>query len=270
MFGGRGNDTAVVAGLINTVSLGLGNDNAFVFGSGGNIETGLGNDYAVISGNYNQLHSGGDQDFVVIIGNNNNAQLGADDDSARIFGNENNISGNDGRDKIKLMGYSCVINGDQGDDYLMAQAISKYSQLHGGAGNDLMVLGGYQNTFSGGEGIDNFLVSRDIIENTVLDIHHEDFILLKISDWKDLWFQRKDNDLIISINRKTGMDSEQAKFESIGAVSFTDYFDGKRAKLVVDYDQESASLLCNYTALSDHAVDGLVNAMSAFSPSVTE
>lgn len=40
MFGGDGNDTAVVAGRINHVFLGAGDDQSFVFGEGGEIDTG--------------------------------------------------------------------------------------------------------------------------------------------------------------------------------------------------------------------------------------
>ncbi|OWO84701.1 hypothetical protein B5C26_02625 [Photorhabdus luminescens] len=268
MFGGKGDDTAVVAGRINHLFMGEGNDQTFVFGEGGFIDAGNGQDYVVTSGNYNRVDTGEGQDYAVIIGNNNQAELGGGDDFARVFGNDNRIDGYAGNDAIKLMGYHAVINGGEGDDHLIAAAISKFSQFDGGEGQDLLVLGGYQNHFRGGAGVDSFVVSGEVIDNRVSDISAEDMILFNGVDWRNLWFQRSGYDLVLSVNRHTQDNTAQGRFESVGSVTFNDYFNGNRAKLVTRMSDKNASGEREFTALSDNAVDSLIQAMSSFSPTV--
>ncbi|EGQ9836017.1 MARTX multifunctional-autoprocessing repeats-in-toxin holotoxin RtxA [Vibrio cholerae] len=266
MFGGDGNDTAVVAGRINHVFLGAGDDQSFVFGEGGEIDTGSGRDYVVTSGNFNRLDTGDDQDYSVTIGNNNQVELGAGNDFANVFGNYNRINASEGNDVVKLMGYHAVLNGGDGDDHLIAAAISKFSQFNGGEGRDLMVLGGYQNTFKGGTDVDSFVVSGDVIDNLVEDIRSEDNIVFNGIDWQKLWFERSGYDLKLSILRDPSNDSDQSKFEHIGSVTFSDYFNGNRAQVVIGMSEKDLSGEREYTMLSDSAIDALVQAMSGFEP----
>ncbi|RBM64830.1 MARTX multifunctional-autoprocessing repeats-in-toxin holotoxin RtxA [Vibrio paracholerae] len=266
MFGGDGNDTAVVAGRINHVFLGAGDDQSFVFGEGGEIDTGSGRDYVVTSGNFNRVDTGDDQDYSVTIGNNNQVELGAGNDFANVFGNYNRINAGAGNDVVKLMGYHAVLNGGDGDDHLIAAAISKFSQFNGGEGRDLMVLGGYQNTFKGGTDVDSFVVSGDVIDNLVEDIRSEDNIVFNGIDWQKLWFERSGYDLKLSILRDPSNDSDQAKFEHIGSVTFSDYFNGNRAQVVIAMSEKDLSGEREYTMLSDSAIDALVQAMSGFEP----
>nr|AVA30152.1 RtxA [Vibrio cholerae] len=266
MFGGDGNDTAVVAGRINHVFLGAGDDQSFVFGEGGEIDTGSGRDYVVTSGNFNRVDTGDDQDYSVTIGNNNQVELGAGNDFANVFGNYNRINAGAGNDVVKLMGYHAVLNGGDGDDHLIAAAISKFSQFNGGEGRDLMVLGGYQNTFKGGTDVDSFVVSGDVIDNLVEDIRSEDNIVFNGIDWQKLWFERSGYDLKLSILRDPSNDSDQSKFEHIGSVTFSDYFNGNRAQVVIGMSEKDLSGEREYTMLSDSAIDALVQAMSGFEP----
>ncbi|WP_172858620.1 MARTX multifunctional-autoprocessing repeats-in-toxin holotoxin RtxA [Vibrio cholerae] len=266
MFGGDGNDTAVVAGRINHVFLGAGDDQSFVFGEGGEIDTGSGRDYVVTSGNFNRVDTGDDQDYSVTIGNNNQVELGAGNDFANVFGNYNRINAGAGNDVVKLMGYHAVLNGGDGDDHLIAAAISKFSQFNGGEGRDLMVLGGYQNTFKGGTDVDSFVVSGNVIDNLVEDIRSEDNIVFNGIDWQKLWFERSGYDLKLSILRDPSNDSDQSKFEHIGSVTFSDYFNGNRAQVVIGMSDKDLSGEREYTMLSDSAIDALVQAMSGFEP----
>ncbi|ELU9851043.1 MARTX multifunctional-autoprocessing repeats-in-toxin holotoxin RtxA [Vibrio cholerae] len=266
MFGGDGNDTAVVAGRINHVFLGAGDDQSFVFGEGGEIDTGSGRDYVVTSGNFNRVDTGDDQDYSVTIGNNNHVELGAGNDFANVFGNYNRINAGADNDVVKLMGYHAVLNGGDGDDHLIAAAISKFSQFNGGEGRDLMVLGGYQNTFKGGTDVDSFVVSGDVIDNLVEDIRSEDNIVFNGIDWQKLWFERSGYDLKLSILRDPSNDSDQSKFEHIGSVTFSDYFNGNRAQVVIGMSEKDLSGEREYTMLSDSAIDALVQAMSGFEP----
>ncbi|EHZ6901054.1 MARTX multifunctional-autoprocessing repeats-in-toxin holotoxin RtxA [Vibrio cholerae] len=266
MFGGDGNDTAVVAGRINHVFLGAGDDQSFVFGEGGEIDTGSGRDYVVTSGNFNRVDTGDDQDYSVTIGNNNQVELGAGNDFANVFGNHNRINAGAGNDVVKLMGYHAVLNGGDGDDHLIAAAISKFSQFNGGEGRDLMVLGGYQNAFKGGTDVDSFVVSGDVIDNLVEDIRSEDNIVFNGIDWQKLWFERSGYDLKLSILRDPSNDSDQSKFEHIGSVTFSDYFNGNRAQVVIGMSEKGLSGEREYTMLSDSAIDALVQAMSGFEP----
>ncbi|MGT3785504.1 MARTX multifunctional-autoprocessing repeats-in-toxin holotoxin RtxA [Vibrio cholerae] len=266
MFGGDGNDTAVVAGRINHVFLGAGDDQSFVFGEGGEIDTGSGRDYVVTSGNFNRVDTGDDQDYSVTIGNNNQVELGAGNDFANVFGNYNRINAGAGNDVVKLMGYHAVLNGGDGDDHLIAAAISKFSQFNGGEGRDLMVLGGYQNTFKGGTDVDSFVVSGDVIDNLVEDIRSEDNIVFNGIDWQKLWFERSGYDLKLSILRDPSNDSDQSMFEHIGSVTFSDYFNGNRAQVVIGMSDKDLSGEREYTMLSDSAIDALVQAMSGFEP----
>ncbi len=266
MFGGDGNDTAVVAGRINHVFLGAGDDQSFVFGEGGEIDTGSGRDYVVTSGNFNRVDTGDDQDYSVTIGNNNQVELGAGNDLANVFGNYNRINASAGNDVVKLMGYHAVLNGGEGEDHLIAAAISKFSQFNGGEGRDLMVLGGYQNTFKGGTDVDSFVVSGDVIDNLVEDIRSEDNIVFNGIDWQKLWFERSGYDLKLSILRDPASDSDQAKFEHIGSVTFSDYFNGNRAQVIIAMGEKDATGEREYTTLSESAIDALVQAMSGFDP----
>lgn len=266
MFGGDGNDTAVVAGRINHVFLGAGDDQSFVFGEGGEIDTGSGRDYVVTSGNFNRVDTGDDQDYSVTIGNNNQVELGAGDDFANVFGNYNRINASAGNDVVKLMGYHAVLNGGEGEDHLIAAAISKFSQFNGGEGRDLMVLGGYQNTFKGGTDVDSFVVSGDVIDNLVEDIRSEDNIVFNGIDWQKLWFERSGYDLKLSILRDPASDSDQAKFEHIGSVTFSDYFNGNRAQVIIAMGEKDATGEREFTTLSESAIDALVHAMSGFDP----
>ncbi|EGQ7786468.1 MARTX multifunctional-autoprocessing repeats-in-toxin holotoxin RtxA [Vibrio cholerae] len=266
MFGGDGNDTAVVAGRINHVFLGAGDDQSFVFGEGGEIDTGSGRDYVVTSGNFNRVDTGDDQDYSVTIGNNNQVELGAGNDFANVFGNYNRINAGAGNDVVKLIGYHAVLNGGDGDDHLIAAAISKFSQFNGGEGRDLMVLGGYQNTFKGGTDVDSFVVSGDVIDNLVEDIRSEDNIVFNGIDWQKLWFERSGYDLKLSILRDPSNDSDQSKFEHIGSVTFSDYFNGNRAQVVIGMSEKDLSGEREYTMLSDSAIDALIQAMSGFEP----
>ncbi|ENQ5029081.1 MARTX multifunctional-autoprocessing repeats-in-toxin holotoxin RtxA [Vibrio cholerae] len=266
MFGGDGNDIAVVAGRINHVFLGAGDDQSFVFGEGGEIDTGSGRDYVVTSGNFNRVDTGDDQDYSVTIGNNNQVELGAGNDFANVFGNYNRINASEGNDVVKLMGYHAVLNGGDGDDHLIAAAISKFSQFNGGEGRDLMVLGGYQNTFKGGTDVDSFVVSGDVIDNLVEDIRSEDNIVFNGIDWQKLWFERSGYDLKLSILRDPSNDSDQLKFEHIGSVTFSDYFNGNRAQVVIGMSEKDLSGEREYTMLSDSAIDALIQAMSGFEP----
>ncbi|HDL7823281.1 TPA: MARTX multifunctional-autoprocessing repeats-in-toxin holotoxin RtxA [Yersinia enterocolitica] len=266
MFGGAGDDTAVLAGRINHANLGTGNDKAFIFGEAGTAKMGDGDDYAVIAGNYNRIDGEQGQDYVVLMGNNNVAELGEGNDYCVVFGNENIVSGDQGNDTIKLMGYSSIIMGRDGNDHLIADVISKYSDFYGGSGEDTLELGGYKNNFQGQKGVDSFVVSTSVIDCAVTDISREDKILINNVSWRDLWLQRSDNDLTILVRRPVADDSAQGDFERVGSVTFNDYFNDKRAAIVVS-DKGVNGSAGGYKALTDLAVDGLIQNMNTFSVS---
>ncbi|CFR10266.1 MARTX multifunctional-autoprocessing repeats-in-toxin holotoxin RtxA [Yersinia kristensenii] len=263
MFGGAGDDTAVLAGRINHANLGAGNDKAFIFGEAGTVNMGDGDDYAVVAGHYNRTDGEQGQDYVVLMGNNNVAELGEGNDYGVVFGNENSVSGDQGSDTIKLMGYSSVIMGGDGNDHLIADVISKFSEFLGGEGDDKLELGGYQNKFSGLDGVDSFVVSTSVIDCTVTDISREDKILMNNVSWRDLWLQRSGYDLTILVRRPIADDSAQGDFERVGSVTFNDYFNGKRAAIVVS-DKGVNGSPHGYEALTDSAIDGLVQNMNNF------
>lgn len=266
MFGGVGEDTAVLAGRINHAELGSGNDKAFLFGEAGTANMGAGDDYAVMAGNYNQVNGDQGQDYVVLMGNANVAELGQGDDHCVVFGNENTASGDEGNDTIKLMGYSSIIMGRDGNDHLIADVISKYSDFYGGNGEDTLELGGYKNNFQGQDGVDSFVVSTSVIDCAVTDISREDKILINNVSWRDLWLQRSENNLTILVRRPVADDSAQGDFERVGSVTFNDYFNDKRAAIVVS-DKGSNGSPGGYEALTDSAVDGLIDNMNNFSVS---
>ncbi|WP_261371432.1 C80 family cysteine peptidase, partial [Yersinia frederiksenii] len=257
MFGGVGDDTAVLAGRVNTAYLGEGSDRAFVYGETGLIDTGSGQDYAVVAGNFNQISSGSEQDYVVIIGNNNVAELGSGDDSSRVFGNQNTVYGDSGNDNIILLGYSSIIYGGTGDDKLIANSISKFSKIEAGVGNDTIELGGYKNLFSGGVDNDCFVITDAVIDCTVSDASGGDDILFKDINWQNIWFQRHGNNLIVLVDRRIGITTEQSEFESIGSVTFSNYFAGERANIVVSNESSTLKMI-----LQDEALDSLVDMMS--------
>ncbi|EPL0743031.1 calcium-binding protein [Proteus mirabilis] len=264
MFGGDGDDTAIIAGRINNIYLGDGLDKAFVFGEGGEIHTNAGNDYVVTTGNYNRIFSGSEQDFVVTIGNHNQISLEEGNDFAKIFGNYNRLNGGGGDDEIQLMGYHAVVDGGDGNDQLIAASFSKFSLLNGNTGNDIIILGGYQNHFKGGNGIDSFLINNNVIDCYIDDISQEDNIVLGGIDWNKLWFERSGYDLKISHIRFPQNTGEQATFEHIGSTTFTDYFNGNQAKIVIAMTDKDHSDQREYTALSSNALAIQIQAMSTF------
>ncbi|MEJ8675146.1 MARTX multifunctional-autoprocessing repeats-in-toxin holotoxin RtxA [Chromobacterium amazonense] len=268
MFGGEGDDVAVLAGRINHAYLGDGNDQAYVFGEGGVIDGAAGQDYLVVSGNYNSMDGGAGQDFVVAIGNHNQISLGQGNDYAVVFGNHNRLQADHGRNQIKLMGYHALVTGADEGDHLIADSASKFSEFSAGAGDDVLVLGGYQNRFSGGGGVNSFVLSDAVIDCEVLDIEQDDYIVLDDIDQQDIWFKRNGDDLQILLNRcdETAEASDQDRFEQIGTATFNEYFSNKRAKIVLELGDIQKKSLRSYTALSHQAVDVLVQAMSGFTP----
>ena len=218
------------------------------------------------SGNYNQIDAGADQDFTVTIGHHNQIRLGEGDDFAMVFGNHNRLLAEHGNNQVKLMGYHATILGGDGQDRLISDQVAKFSQLDGGAGDDLLVLGGYQNQFSGGTGVDSFVFSGAVIENLVQDIGKEDFIVFNDVSWRDLWFKRSGYDLQLLVNRHTDGTSEQGKFEQLGSATFSNYFADNRAQLVIGLGEQQADGERSYSALSHQAVDKLIQAMSSFAP----
>ncbi|MEN3033156.1 MARTX multifunctional-autoprocessing repeats-in-toxin holotoxin RtxA [Chromobacterium amazonense] len=268
MFGGEGDDVAVLAGRINHAYLGDGNDQAYVFGEGGVIDGAAGQDYLVVSGNYNSMDGGAGQDFVVAIGNHNQISLGQGNDYAVVFGNHNRLQADHGRNQIKLMGYHVLVTGADEGDHLIADSASKFSEFSAGAGDDVLVLGGYQNRFSGGGGVNSFVLSDAVIDCEVLDVEQDDYIVLDDIDQQDIWFRRNGDDLQILLNRcdETAEASDQDRFEQIGTATFNEYFSNKRAKIVLELGDIQKNSLRSYTALSHQAVDVLVQAMSGFTP----
>ncbi len=268
MFGGEGDDVAVLAGRINHAYLGDGNDQAYVFGEGGVIDGAAGQDYLVVSGNYNSMDGGAGQDFVVAIGNHNQISLGQGNDYAVVFGNHNRLQADHGRNQIKLMGYHALVTGADEGDHLIADSASKFSEFSAGAGDDVLVLGGYQNRFSGGGGVNSFVLSDAVIDCEVLDVEQDDYIVLDDIDQQDIWFRRNGDDLQILLNRcdETAEASDQDRFEQIGTATFNEYFSNKRAKIVLELGDIQKNSLRSYTALSHQAVDALVQAMSGFTP----
>ncbi|REF28905.1 RTX toxin RtxA [Xenorhabdus cabanillasii] len=268
MFGGAGDDVAVLAGRINYAYMGDGNDQVFAFGENGVIHGDKGRDYIVASGNFNRIDAGEDQDYVVTIGNNNQVDLGEGDDFATVFGNYNRIDSNNGSNSIKLMGYHAEINSGTGNDHLIADVVSKFSRFNGGDGDDLLVLGGYQNRFKGGMGVNSFVVSGNVIDNVVEDIKQGDKIVFNDINWQNLWFQRSGYDLVLLTNRNVRDTSVQGQFEMTGSVTFNDYFNGNRADIVTQMGDKDPQGEREYKALSANAVDTLVQAMSGFSPNI--
>lgn len=131
-----------------------------------------------------------------------------------------------------------------------------------------MVLGGYQNTFKGGEDTDSFVVSGEAIDVFVEDIRRDDKIVFNGVDWHQLWFRRSGYDLELSIIRDIETVSSQGQFETTGSVLFANYFDNNRADIVLSMSDTDDSGQSEYTALTDSAVDTLVQAMSNFEPKV--
>ncbi|EPL6587698.1 hypothetical protein QA211_001095 [Proteus mirabilis] len=169
-----------------------------------------------------------------------------------------------GDDEIQLMGYHAVVDGGDGNDQLIAASFSKFSLLNGNTGNDIIILGGYQNHFKGGNGIDSFLINNNVIDCYIDDISQEDNIVLGDIDWNKLWFERSGYDLKISHIRFPQNTGEQATFERIGSTTFTDYFNGNQAKIVIAMTDKDHSDQREYTALSSNALAIQIQAMSTF------
>ncbi|WP_446471476.1 hypothetical protein [Xenorhabdus stockiae] len=152
--------------------------------------------------------------------------------------------------------------------WLLTADQPQFSQLNGGDGDDLLVLGGYQNRFTGGTGANSFVVSGDVIDNLVEDIKYNDKIIFNNLNWQNLWFQRCGYDLVLLTARHVTDTSDQGQFEATGSVIFNDYFNGNQADIITRIGDKDARGEREFTALSTHAVDSLVQAMSGFAPTV--
>lgn len=133
----------------------------------------------------------------------------------------------------------------------------KFSKIEAGIGNDTIELGGYKNLFSGEVDNDCFVITDAVIDCTVSDASGGDDILFKDINWQNIWYQRHGDDLIVLVDRRIGITTEQSEFESIGSVTFSNYFAGERANIVVSIEGSTSKMI-----LQDEPLDSLVDMMS--------
>ncbi|WP_324171954.1 C80 family cysteine peptidase [Sulfurimonas sp.] len=265
-IGGMGNDLAIASGRYNNLFGGAGNDQLWVFGSRGLITGGEGDDYIVATGNNHDINAGIGNDFSVTMGSGNKIYLGVGDDQAKIFGNKNKLVAGEGKDIIDIYSYDSVIQTDNGNDTVMARSKSKNNKIYTGAGDDTIFIGGLNNEYSAGTGQDIFIMTKQNIEGRITDIEASDMIVFNNFSYKDLWFERSLNNLIIhNYNGGSSSVGTQDWFEEFGAITVDDYFksDNKRASIVTSVKTDLNGKIVEYEYFDNNAFDKLVEIMAS-------
>ena len=262
-IGGAGDDFAVASGRYNNLFGGAGNDQLWAFGTRGLITGGDGDDYMVSTGNNHDINAGAGNDFSVSIGSGHKIALEAGHDQAKLFGNKNHLLTGEGKDTVDIHSYDSVIQTDNGNDTIMARAKSKGNEIHAGSGNDTIFIGGLNNTYSGGDGDEIFVMTKQNIDGTITDIDDTDILVFDNFSYTNLWFEKSLDDLIVhSHNNQIDASSGQNWFEEFGALKVDNYFEaGNRARIVTSAKTNDAGNI-EYEYLDNNVIDKLVEIMA--------
>ena len=266
-IGGEGNDFAIASGRYNNLFGGNGNDQLWVFGTRGFILGGKGSDYIVATGNNHDINSGDDDDFVVSMGAGNIVGLGSGDDQAKIFGNKNTLKAGDGDDIIDVSSFKSMIKTGNGDDTIMSRGKSKDNNVYSEHGDDKLYVGGYNNSYYGGDGEDIFIVTKQNILGNIRDIDSDDMIMFNNFSYEDLWFEKSSDNLIVHSDNGNNTDeaskNSQDWFEKFGSLTVDNYFEeGNNAKIVTSVNSDKNGNIIGYEYLNNNTFNKLIEIMA--------
>ena len=265
-FGGQGNDFGLAAGRYANLAGGEGDDTLYVLGSDSWLNGGDGNDYLVATGNDNAIEAGNGNDYVVSIGNYGNVDLGAGEDVLTVFGNKNIARTGDGDDYLRVFGYQSELYTGSGNDFIWTETNTRDNIIRGESGNDTFVLGGSTNTYFGGEGQDNFLISDRYQNVSIQDIETKDrLIFANVAD-SQVWFQREQNDLRISLDPLVGDTTGVNNSVTSKLLLVKDYFNGRQASIVVDTAAITEKGEPAHEVLTQKGLTDLISIMSKYNP----
>jgi VCBS repeat-containing protein len=185
------------------LNLGRGTGEYIIFGHGGHdfirgsrqsdaIDGGSGHDF-VFGGAGNDSIDGGKGDDALFGEAGDDSLLGGRGNDFMLGGEGNDLArGGSGRD---------FVSGGRGDDRLYGDADD--DRLLGGRGDDLLSGGTGRDHLAGGSGNDRYVFNRGDGQDTIDNRGHgRDADVLAFGpsiDYDQLWFQRKGNDLVISV-----------------------------------------------------------------------
>ncbi|AJJ62295.1 hypothetical protein [Yersinia aldovae] len=114
-----------------------------------------------------------------------------------LSGRGHTLNGNQGDDVIWAKSGNNCLNGGHGNDQLFSGGGDDL--LYGGLGNDTLCSGNGIDYMSGGEDNDIYIIEKGQGETTINDDHGKNTIIFDGTDYRELWFKKQDNKLLITI-----------------------------------------------------------------------
>lgn len=107
------------------------------------------------------------------------------------------VYGTDGSDLIAASNFTNkIIYGYAGNDYIYGSVGDDI--IYGGSGNDIISDRFGNDLLNGGSGHDTYFLSRQSGQDTIVDTAGSDSLILNESS-QQIWFQRKDDNLVVSL-----------------------------------------------------------------------
>lgn len=281
---GNGNDAAFAFGKLNILDGGAGHDFAAVFGVQNRITMGSGDDFAIVFGEKNSVYGGKGRDFLIVIGSSNDIRGEDGDDLILAIGSQNTIATGGGIDKVIAVGASStyflgkgkdvltaagafeVFYGGEDDDDLIAKVESTDNTFKGEEGNDNLFLGGFNNTFRGGNGIDAFVIRDTVRRVTVDDLSAEDELYLNDDiDLDDIWLRNDGDDLILEIDRWDAHLGEDLPTDTVGQVRLSGWNSNSAERSTLTYFQVNGAGVQQQYVMTAVQIDALATQMASMS-----
>ncbi len=114
-----------------------------------------------------------------------------------LSGRGHTLNGNQGDDVIWAKSGNNRLNGGHGNDQLFSG--DGDDRLYGGLGNDTLCSGNGIDYMSGGEDNDIYIIEKGQGKTTINDDHGKNTIIFDGTDYRELWFKKQDNKLLITI-----------------------------------------------------------------------
>ena len=204
-------------------------------------------------------------------------RLGEGNYQAKLYCNANTLDAGEGKDILDIysMGVTKYDNWDEewesnsninagaGNDLIMGRGVSIGNVIDAGAGNDTIFVGGDDNYFKGGSGIDTFVMSRQNISSTITDISNEDLIVFDRFSSAEVWFEKHGDHLSISTFNGNIKDAPEW-FSQYAEIEVFDYFksSSNRARIVTSAKVDANGETVSYNYLDNNTIDKLIEIMA--------
>ncbi|MDN0123630.1 C80 family cysteine peptidase [Yersinia aleksiciae] len=181
--------------------------------------------------------------------NNHIALLGGDDVICDLSRRGNSIIGGLGHDIIYAKSGNNTLMGNEGDDELFSGDGNDY--LSGGKGQDKLAGGNGFDHLDGGEDDDIYVIEQGYGKTTIRDEHGKNTVILRDVDYRELWFGKQDNKLLIAIkdfNKEVVIEdyfSEQGASVHFSFQTNDHKIEGENLCLLIDLMMQTPDTLCD-------------------------